>query len=84
MKKTFAALTFGGFVLFTFEAYDTFTAQRLSGPYAKEAKLSSACACCGKMIWDRVEQQRSHKEDDCKRTRPSDPDFQFALRSFGG
>jgi hypothetical protein len=31
-----------------------------------------------------VEQQKSHKEDDSKHTRASDPDFRFALRSFGG
>jgi hypothetical protein len=31
MKKTFAALTFGGGVLFTFKAYDTFTAREVVG-----------------------------------------------------
>ena len=30
MKKTFAALTFGGDVLFTFRAYDTFTAREIA------------------------------------------------------
>ena len=35
MKKTFAALTFGGFVLFTFEAYDTFTAREIVGSLRK-------------------------------------------------
>ena len=35
MKKTFAALTFGGFVLFTFEAYDTFTAHEIVGSLRK-------------------------------------------------
>jgi hypothetical protein len=29
MKKTFAALTFDGYAVFTFKAYDTFTAREI-------------------------------------------------------
>jgi hypothetical protein len=35
MKKTFAALAFGGGVLFTFKAYDTFTAREIVGSLRK-------------------------------------------------
>jgi hypothetical protein len=35
MRRTFAALTFGDFVLFTFKAYDTFTAREIVGSLRK-------------------------------------------------
>jgi hypothetical protein len=36
VKKTFAALTYGGYVLFTFKAYDTFTAREIVRSIRKE------------------------------------------------
>ena len=38
MKKTFAALTSDGYVLFTFKAYDTFTAREVVGSLRKASE----------------------------------------------
>jgi hypothetical protein len=41
MKKTFAALTFDGYALFTFKAYDTFTAREIVGSLRKGSETIS-------------------------------------------